>query len=549
MAPQTGVSKLAKLRELMKALPANGFEKKGMQAFILYYGDAHQSEYLRNRDKRLHFISGFKGSRGIAVITHDRALLWTDGRYFLQALNEFDPPEEWTLMKEGVLGTPSQAEWLISNLPLNSTVAVDTDVISYTDFVSMSTSLANKGHILSPLEENLVEKVWGDERPPQTSNPIVPLPLTYTGKKAKDKVEQCRKSMNENGVTYLLISALDDVAYLLNLRGSDIPFNPVFFAYVVVGIEEVHIFVDKSSLVAEAEQQLKNEGLDPIYHPYENILKFLRETASMGFSYGRVWISAGSSYALHAACGEGHVHIAFSPVSLMKMVKNEIEIEGLKAAHIRDGVALVKYFSWLEEQVTNKSNKLAVTEISGADQLSKYRQELDLFVGLSFPTISSSGAHAAIIHYTPSPTTDARITDKEIYLCDSGAQFLDGTTDVTRTWHFGKPTDYERECFTRVFKGQYFLNTAKFPNMIKGNYLDTLARKSLWDVGLDYLHGTGHGVGAYLNVHEGPTGISWRPNPDDPGMQPGIFMSNGNFKTFLFMYKTKLFDNRRFETM
>lgn len=539
MAQQTGVSKLAKLRELMKALPVSGFEKKGIQAFILHYGDAHQSEYLRNRDKRLHFISGFKGSRGIAVITHDRALLWTDGRYFLQASNEFDPPEEWTLMKEGVLGTPTQAEWLISNLPLQSTVGVDTDVISYTDFVAMSTSLANKGHILTPLEENLVEKVWGDERPAPTSNPIVPLPLAYTGKKAKDKVEQCRKSMNENGVTYLLISALDDVAYLLNLRGSDIPFNPVFFAYVVVGNQDVHIFVDNSSLTAEAEQQLKNEGLDPIYHPYENILKFLRETASMGFSCGRVWISAGSSYALHAACGEGHVHIAFSPVSLMKMVKNEIEIEGLKAAHVRDGVALVKYFSWLEEQVTNKSNKSVVTEISGSDQLSKYRQlvyifnrdffdilmqfglmvllfqwnlvilfivirnyssgyflfnslqckllfvhrELDLFVGLSFPTISSSGAHAAIIHYTPSPTTDARITDKEIYLCDSGAQFLDGTTDVTRTWHFGKPTDYERECFTRVFKGQYFLNTAKFPNMIKGNYLDTLARKSLWDVG------------------------------------------------------------------
>lgn len=523
MSARTGASKLANLRELMKEVPVSGKEKKGIQAFILHYGDAHQSEYLTERDNRLRFISGFSGSRGTIIITHDRALLWTDGRYFLQAVNEFDPREEWALMKEGVLGTPTQSEWLISNLPPQSAVGVDSNVISYTDWVSIYHNLTNKGHILTPLAENLVDKIW-DDRPAPTSNKILPHPLVYTGKSARDKIDQCRKTMKDNRVSCLVISALDEVAYLLNFRGSDIPYNPVFFAYVVLDHQNVHIFLDKSRLTMEAEEQLKSEGVSPIYHSYEDILPFLRENASTG--EGRVWISSGSSYALHAASGKDQVHIAYSPVGLMKIVKNEIEVEGMKAAHVRDGVALVKYFAWLEDQVTNRSNESVITEISGADQLDKFRQEQESYVGPSFPTISSSGAHAAIVHYCPTPATDRPITDKEVYLCDSGAQFLDGTTDVTRTWHFGKPTDYERECFTRVFKGQYFLNTAKFPNLIKGNYLDTLARKSLWDVGLDYLHGTSHGVGSYLNVHEAPIGMSWRPNPDDPGVQTGVFLSN-----------------------
>ena len=372
MVQQTGASKLARLRDLMKCVSVSGFGRKGIEAFILSYGDAHQSEYLRDRDKQLSFISGFSGSRGTIVITNDKALLWTDGRYFLQAANEFDPPDAWTLMKEGVLETPTQSEWLISNLPPKSTVGVDANIMCYTDWVSMYTSLANKGHILTHLEENLVDKVWGNERPVVTASKIVPQLLIYTGKPAKDKINQCRKTMKDNRVSYLVVSALDDVAYLLNWRGSDIPYNPVFFAYVVIDSQDVHVFVDKSRLTVEAEQQLKNEGVVPIYHPYEDILKFLKEKACLDINEGKVWISASSSYALHSACGEGHVHVAYSPISLMKLVKNEVEIEGMKAAHVRDGVALVKYFAWLEDKVKNKS--LVVTEISGADKLEKYRQ-------------------------------------------------------------------------------------------------------------------------------------------------------------------------------
>ncbi|XP_051169739.1 xaa-Pro aminopeptidase ApepP-like [Leptopilina boulardi] len=522
MVNQTGISKLARLRELMKITTINGVEKKGIQAFILNYGDSHQSEYLTDRDKRLSFLSGFTGSRGTIIVTNEKALLWTDGRYFLQAINEFDPPQDWTLMKEGVLGTPNQFEWLNLNLPPKSTVGVDINVISYTDWVSMYNNLNNKGHVLIPLEENLVDKIW-DDRPIPVLNSIVPHKLEYSGKKAKDKIENCQKLMKENGVSFLVISALDEVAYLLNWRGSDIPYNPVFFAYIVLESENIHIFLDKTRLTKEAEEQLKNEGIIPIYHSYESILNFLKEN-SIATDENRVWISSGSSSALHCACGS-HVYRAYSPIGLMKSIKNETEIEGMKAAHIRDGVALVKYFAWLEDEITNKNNK-TITEISGAEQLEKFRQEQELYVGVSFTTISSSGDHAAIIHYHPTSASDKLITDKEVYLCDAGAQFLDGTTDTTRTWHFGTPTDYERECFTRVFKGQCFLNMAIFPNMIKGNYLDTLARKSLWDVGLDYIHGTGHGVGSYLNVHEFPIGISWKPMPDDPGVQAGVFLSN-----------------------
>lgn len=367
MVNQTGITKLTRLRELMKITPLNG----GIQAFILNYGDCHQSEYLTDRDKRLSFLSGFTGSRGTIIVTKDKALLWTDGRYFLQAVNEFNPPEEWTLMKEGVLGTPNQFEWLNSNLPPKSTVGVDINVISYTDWVSMYNSLSNKGHVLMPLEENLVDKIW-DDRPAPISNPIVPHKLEYSGKRAKDKIEHCQKLMKENGVSHFVISALDEVAYLLNWRGSDIPYNPVFFAYVVLDTENIHIFVDKSRLTEGAEEQLKNEGVIPIYHSYENILKFLKENAA-DLEENRFWISSGSSCALHCACG-GNIHRAYSPVGLMKAIKNDIEIAGMKAAHVRDGVALVKYFAWLEDQVTNKSSQSLVTEISGADQLEKFRQ-------------------------------------------------------------------------------------------------------------------------------------------------------------------------------
>ncbi|KZC14975.1 PREDICTED: xaa-Pro aminopeptidase 1 [Dufourea novaeangliae] len=524
MARRTGAMKLAKLRELMETVPVGGIKGKGIQALIVDSVDAHQSEYLRKRDKRVQFISSFTGSFGTAIVTPNEALLWTDGRYYMQALAEFDPPEAWTLMREGLLDTPTRAAWLVSNLPPKSTVGADSNLMSYIDWAVLHASLTAAGHCLMPLDENLIDKVWGDEQPGATDNIVLPQPLKFSGSTVGDKVRICKEDMSKNKAKALVITALDEVAYILNLRGSDIPYNPVFFAYVILTLNELHLFIEKSRVNEEAQQQLTDEGVNVVYHAYNDIHVFLKEIASSCTSDEKIWISNGSSYALHTDCGETKKHVAITPISVMKAIKNDVEIEAMKAAHIRDAVALVKYFAWLEDQIKNR--KEIITEVSGATRLEKFRQEQKYFKGLSFPTISSVGPHGAIIHYLPTAETDVPITDKELYLCDSGAQYQDGTTDVTRTLHFGNPTSFERECFTRVFKGQCRLSRTIFPLMIQGNYLDTLARENLWSVGLNYLHGTGHGVGSYLNVHEGPIAISWRQYPNDPGLQPGMFLSN-----------------------
>lgn len=238
---------------------------------------------------------------------------------------------------------------------------------------------------------------------------------------------------------------------------------------------------------------------------------------------GKVWISLGSSQSLTELIPKQKRHQDITPINVMKAIKNDVEVQGMKNCHVRDGVALVQYFAWLENEVLNKRS---VTEISGADKLEEFRSKNEHFMGLSFDTINGSGPNGSIIHYKAKNETNREITDREMYLCDSGAQYLDGTTDVTRTWHFGTPTDYERECFTRVFKGQWQMGTLVFPNKIKGRQLDSLARKFLWDYGLDYGHGTGHGIGSFLNVHEGPMGIGIREMPDDPGLRENMFLSN-----------------------
>lgn len=524
MVKRNGLWKLTQLRALMRNVQAGGIREKGIQALIVNGEDAHQSEYSTERDQRRRFVSGFRGSYGTVVVMPDAALLWTDGRYYQQAMSELDPPEAWTLMREGLLDTPTIAVWLASNLPPKSVVGADANLISYTEWARLHTSLTAAGHCLIPLPENLVDKVWADEQPAPTANAVLPQSLRYSGQSAEDKVRLCRDAMRENDATVLVVTALDAIAYLLNWRGSDIPFNPVFFAYVILTLKDVHLFIDRSRLSKEALEQLMNEGVYPIIHTYEDIHFFMKELVSSCLDQDKIWISNKSSYALHADCGDIKKHTDITPISVMKSIKNPIEIEGMRASHVRDSAALVKYFAWLEDKIKNTNER--ITEISGATRLEKFRQEQAHFVGLSFTTISSVGPHGAVIHYSPTAETDVPITDKELYLCDSGAQYHDGTTDVTRTLHFGEPTSFERECFTRVFKGQCRLSTMVFPLKTKGNYLDTLARESLWSVGLDYLHGTGHGVGSYLNVHEEPIGISWKPHPDDPGLQPGMFLSN-----------------------
>lgn len=515
MSHANGISsRLQKLRALMKNTK---YVSEALQAYIIPSDDAHQSEYLASCDRRRAYISGFTGSAGTAIVTENEACMWTDGRYFLQASEEMD--KNWTLMKEGLPSTPTQAVWLTKNLPPGSRVGTDPNLVSYSIWKPLVTQLEAAGLSLVPITTNLIDVIWED-RPTPPCNTIQPLSVKYTGKTCKAKVEDVRTQMAEKGARLLVVSALDEAAWLLNLRGSDIQYNPVFFSYVIVTKTEVHLFVDEAKVSLAVYNHFNEEDLQVTVHPYEKFQTFLMDQISE--KDGKIWISPESSYAVSAAVPEKMWLSEISPIQVMKAIKNPVEIKGMISAHIRDAAAVCCYFAWLEKEVP----KGCVTEISGAEKLEQFRREQEDFVGPSFSTISSVGPHAAIIHYAPSAKTDRQITTEEVYLCDSGGQYKDGTTDITRTIHLGTPSKYEKECFTRVFKGQCFLGTTVFPAKIKGNCLDTLARKFLWDVGLDYMHGTGHGIGMYLNVHEGPMGVSWRVYPNDPGLQEGMFISN-----------------------
>lgn len=308
---------------------------------------------------------------------------------------------------------------------------------------------------------------------------------------------------------------------LFNLRGSDIKSNPVFFAYAIITDTDVMLFIDPARVTDEIRAHFVTNKVQVTVKNYGEVFATLKQLADS--TDGKVWVGLGSSQALTELVTKKKRHQDITPINVMKAIKNDVEAKGMQDCHVRDGVALVRYFSWLEHQVLTKQT---VTEISGATKLEEYRKVGKHFMGLSFGTISGSGPNGSIIHYGPKEETNRKINETEMYLCDSGAQYLDGTTDVTRTWHFGEPSDFERESFTRVFKGQWQMGSQVFPNKIKGRALDTLARKFLWDYGLDYGHGTGHGIGSFLNVHEGPMGIGTRDYPDDPGLQVNMFLSN-----------------------
>jgi len=503
----------SRLRKLMVS------EVPAVAAYIVPSCDAHNSEYLAECDERRAFISGFNGSAGTAIVTSKDALLWTDGRYFLQATQQMD--DNWTLMKEGQPETLSRGDWLAKNLESGSTVGVDPFLMPVSQWNSLNQTLEKANIKLVGVKDNLIDSVWGSNQPERPNQPVVPLEMKFTGKSWETKVTEIRKTMTEKGTDVLVLSALDDVAWMLNLRGSDIQYNPVFFSYTVVTLDKVYLFVNEGQITASVIKHLKPEKdvLNIVeIKPYEAITGYLS-----GLRNKNIWLSNQASQALVSLCSKNNkLVIECTPVTLAKAIKNEVEIQGFINSHVRDAAALCSYFAWLEKEIPTGT----VSEISGADKLASLRAEMENFVGLSFDTISSSGPNGAIIHYKPTAESDRTVTEEEVYLVDSGGQYKDGTTDVTRTLHFGTPKEFEKECFTRVLKGQIRLGQAVFPTKIKGNYLDTLARVSLWEVGLDYSHGTGHGVGSYLNVHEGPMGISWRPYPDDPGLQVGMVLSN-----------------------
>ncbi|XP_068155286.1 xaa-Pro aminopeptidase ApepP [Drosophila tropicalis] len=508
---------LSQLRKLMQQpwLP----EASSLSAYIVPSDDAHQSEYQCQHDERRAFISGFDGSAGTAVITLDKALLWTDGRYYQQAEKQLD--SNWTLMKDGLTTTPSVGAWLAKNLPKGSAVGVDPRLFSFRLWKPIETELISAECSLVPIEKNLIDEVWGSDQPPQTSNSLKTLDLKFSGLTIEEKWKIVREKLDEKNSDVLVISALDEIAWFLNMRGSDIDFNPVFFAYLIIRYEELVLYIDDKKLPQNFDQHQSENKVKITIKPYASIGQELCQLVST--TKGKFWIAPTSSYYLTALVPKSQRHQEITPICLLKAIKNDVEIKGFVNSHVRDGVALCQYFAWLEKKVQLGE---AVDEISGADKLESLRSTKDNYIGLSFATISASGPNGSIIHYHPAQETNRAINDKEIYLCDSGAQYLDGTTDVTRTLHFGEPTQFQKEAYTRVLKGQLTLGATIFPAKVKGQVLDTLARKSLWDVGLDYGHGTGHGVGHFLNVHEGPMGVGIRPMPDDPGLQANMFISN-----------------------
>nr|XP_039269299.1 xaa-Pro aminopeptidase 1-like [Styela clava] len=484
------------LQNIRRVMISGECSSAPLEAIIIPSSDAHQSEYLAPCDLRRNFVSGFTGSAGTAVITQEKAALWTDGRYFLQAERELD--NSWMLMRIGVKETPSIEDWLNSTLPPKSNVGVNPLLYANRSWNAMKKKLQVKGHSLLATKSDVVDAIWKD-KPVKPYNALILLDDETTGMSMGEKIASLRDKMLQNSTKWLILTALDDIAWVLNMRGSDVEFNPVFFAYLIIGESSVEVFIDKN-LVTEKVSTHLNSQVKINVHDYDFALEFIQQHCATA----DVWLTSGSSYAIVSSINENHrVMAANSPVALMKAIKNMREIKGMKAANVRDAVALCQYLHWLETEVV----KGGVTECSAAKKSLHFRQQQDKFVSLSFGTISSSGSTGSIIHYTPSEDADRPVTASEIYLCDSGAQYLDGTTDTTRTVHFGNPSEYEKECFTRVLKGHIALALIVFPAGTKGYMLDTLARMHLWKAGLDYMHGTGHGVGTFLNVHEGPVGI------------------------------------------
>jgi len=410
-------------------------------------------------------------------------------------------------------------------------VGVDPAVITASESRKLSDKIKKKGGAeLKPVSENLVDTVWGKDKPARPNEKVIVLDVKYAGKKFEDKIEELRKELEKKKSAGMVISMLDEIAWLFNLRGSDIPYNPVFFSYAVVTPTDVTLYVDDSKLDEEVKKHLGDVKI----RPYEAIFGDITALSTAESKDAdtdekkpqpKFLISTKASWALSEALGGGDkVDELRSPVGDAKAVKNETELEGMRQCHIRDGAALSEFFAWLEDQLITKSATL--DEVAAADKLEAIRSKHDLFKGLSFDTISSTGPNAAVIHYKPEPGSCSVIDPKAIYLCDSGAQFLDGTTDTTRTMHFGEPTEMQRKAYTLVLKGNIALEQIKFPKGVSGFALDSLARQYLWAQGLDYRHGTGHGVGSFLNVHEGPIGIGTRVQYSEVPLAVGNVISN-----------------------
>jgi len=525
--------KLAELREAMAS--------RGVRALIVPSQDPHFSEYVAACFERRRWISEFTGSAGTVVVTDDEALLWTDGRYFVQAEEELS--EDWTLMRSGTKGTPDAKTWLKTTMAAGSAVGIDPNVHSVSEARELRKALKESECEVVALEENLVDSIWSD-RPAFPKTKLRVHPAEFAGQTVEEKLTHIREKMKENGTQRLVVSSLDDVMWLCNVRGGDAPCNPVTLSYVLVGETEASLYVDVDKATDAVRAHLAEANVT--IKPYEDMSKDVYASAHAGetlwMDVDRVSIAmleeaeagavaaprhaksarSGASGDVSSSASASPVKEGTCPIAIAKAVKNDAEMAGMVEAHLRDGAAMAEFWCWMEKEIASGRT---VDEYEAGERVMACRKKQGDFIEESFPTIAGEGPHGAVVHYRATRESARVIGGESLLLCDSGGQYACGTTDVTRTAHFGTPTDHQKECYTRVLQGHIALDQMVFPTGTKGFVLDAFARSHLWASGLDYRHGTGHGVGAALNVHEGPQGISPRFG-NMTALLPGMILSN-----------------------
>ena len=521
--------RLEDLREVMR--------REHLAGFIFPSTDPHQGEYIPDHWKGREFISGFNGSAGTAVVTLNAAALWTDSRYFIAAEEQLKGTE-FQLMRLKIEGTPTIAEWLGREITANkhsyedwTEVGIDGRCSSANAVKELIADLRKENGITLRTNFDPLKQIWVD-RPIIPDNPVEIYPLQYAGEHAHDKIARIRQALREKHADGMLMASLDDIAWTLNLRGTDVHCNPVFVSYLLISSKTVTLYINKVKLSPEVLAYLNAENIE--VEDYEQVENGLRHY----FEYNILLDPDEVNYRLYEVVrNKGKMNDLQkteiveeeSPVKRMKTVKNETEIAGFRSAMLKDGIAMTKFLYWLSSYI-GKPEISDLTEITIDEKLTSLRAEQPLYRDISFDTIAGYGTHAAIVHYEATPETDIPLQPKGMLLLDSGAQYLDGTTDITRTIALGPLTDQEKQIYTLVLKGHIQIELCKFPSGASGTQIDILARKDMWREGLNYLHGTGHGVGTYLNVHEGPHQfrMEWKPAPLVVGMtitdEPGIYL-------------------------
>ena len=499
--------RIAALREAMK--------QHKIDAYIIPTSDPHMSEYPADCWKYREWISGFTGSAGTVIITADKAGLWTDSRYFLQASTQLEGTGI-ELFKMMLPETPTIPEFLTHELKEGQTVGLNGEIYSLADASSLEKALAEK-EIKLNTNASLIDPIW-KERPAIPEAPMFEMPIELSGKSTEDKLLDINKMLHKAGADCTILSALDEVAWTFNIRGTDVAYNPVVISYAFVSEKESVLFVNPKKIPAEIAEHLKKEGVT--LADYGMLATFLSRLPERT----RVFIdSKRTNVAIYNALPKSSILIeGTSPANHLKSIKNETEIKGFRNAVLKDGIAMTKFYFWLEKMLKAGEK---VTELSAAAKLTALRSEQPQYVMDSFASISSYGPHGAVVHYSPTPETDTELKTDSLYLLDSGAQYLDGTTDITRTIALcDEPSEQMKKDFTRALKGTIGIAKCKFPAGIRGCLIDAFARKALWDAGINYLHGTCHGIGHCLNVHEGPQSIRMEENPVI--LEPGMVMSD-----------------------